>query len=168
MAMMDFVALVSAFGYLGVFLASLIGSASILLPLPSFALVIAAGSQLDPFWVGILSGAGAAVGEMTGYGLGYGIHHVRKRFRKRKVRKEGRGWTRTFNDWFHHKLGFALILVFAFTPLPDDIIGIYCGAIKYDVRKFFLAVLIGKVMLGLALAYGGLLGFELLEFVFRK
>ena len=78
--MIDIVGLVHTFGYLGVFLASLIGSATIILPVPSFALVIAAGSQLDPLWVGIISGAGAAIGELTGYGLGYGIYHVKNIF----------------------------------------------------------------------------------------
>lgn len=170
--MVDLIGLVLAFGYLGVFLASLIGAASIFLPLPSFALVIAAGSQLDPFWVGIISGVGAAIGEMTAYGLGYGIHHVRKRLRKKKAkdkkRTEEKKWTSTFHRWFHHHLGFAMIVVFAFTPLPDDIIGIYCGAIRYDAKKFFLATLIGKIMLGLALAYGGFLGVELLDQYFKK
>ncbi len=166
--MIDLVALVNTFGYLGVFLGSLIGSASILLPVPSFALVIAAGSQLDPLWVGTLSGIGAAIGELTGYGLGYGIHHLRKKLKKRtkKQKEELKGWKKTFKNWFDNHMGFALILIFAFTPLPDDVIGIFCGAVKYDIKKFFIAVLIGKIMLGLVLAYGGLLGFELFERIF--
>lgn len=165
--MIDIVGIVHTFGYLGVFLASLIGSASIILPVPSFALVIAAGSQFDPFWVGIISGVGAAIGELTGYGLGYGIYHVRKKFNQRKIRKEKKklgGWKKAFNHWFHNRrLGFVLIVIFSFTPLPDDILGLFCGATKYDVKKFFLATLIGKIMLGLVLAYGGLLGLEFLE-----
>ena len=165
--MIDIVGLVHTFGYLGVFLASLIGSATIILPVPSFALVIAAGSQLDPLWVGIISGAGAAMGELTGYGLGYGIYHARNKFNQRKTKKEKKelgGWKKTFNHWFHNRrLGFALIVIFSFTPLPDDILGLFCGATKYDVKKFFLATLIGKIMLGLVLAYAGLLGLEFLE-----
>ncbi|MBS3053201.1 MAG: VTT domain-containing protein [Candidatus Aenigmarchaeota archaeon] len=165
--MIDIVGLVHTFGYLGVFLASLIGSATIILPVPSFALVIAAGSEL------------------TGYGLGYGIYHVKnifgeasllrdskklrflRKFNQRKTKKEKKelgGWKKTFNHWFHNRrLGFALIVIFSFTPLPDDILGLFCGATKYDVKKFFLATLIGKIMLGLVLAYAGLLGLEFLE-----
>ncbi|MBI2232366.1 MAG: VTT domain-containing protein [Candidatus Aenigmarchaeota archaeon] len=166
--MIDIAGLVHAFGYLGVFLASLIGSASIIFPVPSFALVIAAGSQFDPFWVGIISGAGAAIGELTGYGLGYGIYHLRNKFKKstKKQKEELKGWKKTFKNWFDNHMGFALIMIFAFTPLPDDVIGIFCGAVKYDIKKFFIAVLIGKIMLGLVLAYGGLLGFELFERLF--
>ena len=183
--MIDIVGLVHTFGYLGVFLASLIGSATIILPVPSFALVIAAGSQLDPLWVGVISGTGAAIGELTGYGLGYGIYHVKnifgeasllrdskklrflRKFNQRKTKKDKKklgGWKKTFNHWFHNRrLGFALIVIFSFTPLPDDILGLFCGATKYDVKKFFLATLIGKIMLGLVLAYAGLLGLEFLE-----
>lgn len=166
---MDIAGMVSAFGYLGVFFASLIGSASIVFPLPSFAVVIAAGSQLDPLWVGIVSGIGAAAGELTGYGAGYGIYHLKKKLGKgRKEKKKERKWAKTLNKWFRKDFGFAIVFLFAVSPLPDDIIGIYCGAIRYDVRKFFVAMLIGKIILGIALAYGGLLGFELLELLWKK
>lgn len=166
--MADVIALVSALGYFGVFLSSLIGAASIFLPLPSFALVIAACSQLDPFWCGTVSGFGAAIGEMTSYGLGFGIYHLHRKIRKGKgSSKKIAAWKKTFDKWFRHHMGFPLVVIFALTPLPDDIIGIFCGAVKYDFRKFFAAVLIGKILLGLALAYGGVFGVELLDRFFK-
>src|SRR3989344_3765137 len=67
-----FIGLVASFGYLGVFLASLIGSASIILPVPSFFVVIFAGTMLNPLAVGIVAGIGSAIGEMTAYAAGYG------------------------------------------------------------------------------------------------
>jgi membrane protein YqaA with SNARE-associated domain len=155
-----FSALVHAFGYLGVFLSALIGSASIILPVPSFIFVVAAGSVLNPLAVGIIAGAGAALGELIGYFLGVGIRLGKKKLAKNK--KEGR-WEKTIKSWFSRKLGFFVIVVFAATPLPDDIVGIFCGFAKYDIKKYFIAVLIGKLILCLALAYSGYFGWEFLS-----
>ena len=46
-------------------------SATLFLPAPGAALAAAAGTFLDPFWVGIFAGLGSATGELTGYLLGY-------------------------------------------------------------------------------------------------
>ncbi len=148
--------LVHAFGYLGVFLGSLIGSASIFLPVPSFLFVFLAGKLLDPFWVAIVSGFGSAIGELTAYGIGLGIIYGKKKLsKKRKRKKGGRKWLEKIKQSFHGRYGFFLIIIFAATPLPDDIIGLYCGAIKYSIRKFFIATLVGKIILGFLLAYSG-------------
>src|SRR6056297_2662258 len=64
--------LIGAYGYLGVFIVSLISSASIILPLPGFAVIFASGAFLDPFWVAVISGIGFAIGDLTGVLLGRG------------------------------------------------------------------------------------------------
>jgi len=150
--------LVSAFGYLGVFLGSLIGSASIFLPVPSFLFVFLAGKLLDPFLVGVIAGIGSAIGELTAYGIGFGFMYGKKKMSKHGKKKAGSKWASVVSKWFRGRYGFVLILVFAATPLPDDVVGLYCGAIKYDIKKFFIATLIGKIALCLALAYAGSYG----------
>jgi len=140
----------ASYGYIGIFLISLIGSATIILPLPSVAFVFASGAILNPFLVGVLAGLGAAIGEFTGYALGWG---------GRKVIKSK--WKKLFKrteDAFQRYGGFWIIILFAVTPLPDDIVGIIAGTLKYSVKKFFIASLIGKVILHLILAYAGFYG----------
>jgi membrane protein DedA with SNARE-associated domain len=147
------IGLVTTFGYAGVFFASLIGSASIILPVPAFFVVIFAGTVLNPLAVGIVAGIGSAIGEMTAYAAGYGgrvLVERKKRYRKlnyveRMFKKYG---------------GFAVVFVFAATPLPDDLIGLFCGAIKYDTKKFFIATLAGKIILSIFLAYAGFYGWS--------
>jgi membrane protein DedA with SNARE-associated domain len=169
--MVDFLlGLVYAFGYLGVFLGSLLGSATILLPVPSFILIFVAGSLLNPFAVGIIAGIGSAIGELTSYAVGRGLHYGKNKLSdKRKNKPKGREifrknakWIKRFNVWFHSKYGFVLIVIFAATPLPDDVLGLYCGAIKYNWKKFFAASLIGKIILSLLIAYAGYYGLEFL------
>ncbi len=61
----------AAIGYPGIFLVSLLGNATIVLPAPSLALVFAMGSALPPLFVGLAAGAGEALGELTGYAAGF-------------------------------------------------------------------------------------------------
>ncbi|MFN2168693.1 MAG: hypothetical protein ACK2U9_20865 [Anaerolineae bacterium] len=71
-AFRDRFAELAALGYPGIFLVSLLGNATIVLPAPSLALVFAMGSALAWPLVGLVAGAGEALGELTGYLAGMG------------------------------------------------------------------------------------------------
>jgi membrane protein YqaA with SNARE-associated domain len=146
------------YGYFGVFVTSFVGAASIFFPVPSFVAVTLLGAILNPFLVGVAAGIGAGLGELTGYILGYGS---RKKFDdKYKVKLEkGR-------EYFHKYGGFTVIFAFAATPLPDDFIGIFAGVIGYDWKKFAIASILGKSLLHITLAYGGLIGAGMLNLSF--
>lgn len=141
---------VSGWGYLGIFLVNLIGSASIIFPIPAFAVTFTFGAVFNPWLVGIAAGLGAAAGEFTGYVLGFGSREV--------IERKHKDWLDRTRKWVDYWGIFPILVVFAATPLPDDIVGIAGGVIKYDFRKFFLAVLTGKVVMSLALAWGGFYG----------
>lgn len=143
---------VLSWGYLGLFLVNLIGTASIIFPVPAFLITFAFGGILNPWAVGLFSGIGAAIGELTGYILGRGGRRVIKRRYEKMLAKT--------KKWIENHGAFPVIVLFAATPLPDDIIGILAGIINYDVRKFFLASLIGKIILGWILAWGGFYGIQ--------
>ncbi len=151
-------ALVKDWGYLGVFMVSMVSSASIILPVPYFVLVFAAGAVLNPFFVGIAGGLGSAIGELTGYAVGFGGKQaLNKKHKKLLERTEA---------WAEKHGFFAVMILFAATPLPDDIVGILGGALGYSIRKFFIASLIGKLILNIALAFGGFYGYAwLLSFL---
>lgn len=159
--------LIQSFGYLGVFASSLLGSATILFPVPSFIIVAAAGAMMNPFLVAVAAALGSAIGELTGYAVGFGgrkLALIRKNKHLQSSFEMMEKWFEasltTFGRRFRLHLGFVLIFIFAATPLPDDIIGLFCGAVKYDVRKFFLATLAGKFILSLVLAYAGFYGID--------
>ncbi len=63
----------SAFGYSGAFAVSFLGNATILVPFPYVVVPFILGADMgyDPWFVGLVSGVGAAMGEMTGYFAGY-------------------------------------------------------------------------------------------------
>jgi membrane protein YqaA with SNARE-associated domain len=62
------------YGYLGIFVISLLGSASIFLPIPYTVVLFTVGSlrAFNPILVAFASGLGSAVGEFSGYLLGLG------------------------------------------------------------------------------------------------
>ncbi|UCD07445.1 MAG: VTT domain-containing protein [Candidatus Aenigmatarchaeota archaeon] len=155
---MDLLSLVSQFilwsqgfaitwGYLGIFLVSIIGNATIFFPIPSFAVVFVLGAVLDPWLVGVVAGVGAAIGELTGYLLGRGGREL--------LKKRNRKWFTKAKRWSEKRGVFPVIIIFAATPIPYDIIGILCGVIKYNLKKFFLATLIGKIIINVLIAWAG-------------
>ena len=153
--------LIQTWGYLGIFLVSLVGNASIILPVPAYIVVIAAGAYLNPWLVGIAAGAGAALGELTGYGVGFGGGKIIEK-KHRKLLEKSKAWAEK------HGM-FALLVLFAATPLPDDVVGLLAGVIKYNVKRFLAATFMGKVISHAVLAWTGAFGSYLLggwNFVF--
>jgi len=146
--------LVDSLGYMGIFLISFIGNAVILLPVPAYAVVIIAGGILNPWLVGIFAGLGAAIGELTGYGVGRGGGYM--------IEKKYKSLLKNTKRWSERHGMFPIVILFAATPLPDDIVGIICGVINYDIRKFLGANIIGKIVSHSVLAWAGFYGSSLL------
>jgi membrane protein YqaA with SNARE-associated domain len=138
----------AVYGYPGIFLITLIGNATLILPAPTYAIVFAVGGVLDPFVVGVVAGLGAALGEMTGYLAGIGGRSV---IENRAIYNQFEHWTR--------KAGWLVIFLLAALPNPFfDIGGIVAGALRMPLLRFLLACWAGKtirfIVLGLT---GGLI-----------
>lgn len=58
-------------GYLGAFLISMLANATIVIPMPGWAVIITLATIFNPWLIGFLAGLGAAIGQTTGYLLGY-------------------------------------------------------------------------------------------------
>lgn len=153
----SFLTSLMALGYIGVFLASLIGSASIIVPIPFFVVIVGAGAVLNPWLVGIAAALGATIGELTSYGVGYASGSVLS-----EKKKKYEIWFHKAEKWFEKYRGFATVVIFAATPLPFDIIGLVCGAAEYNIKKFLFATLIGKLVANIALAFIGFYGLNFL------
>ncbi|NIO44628.1 MAG: hypothetical protein GTN36_03700 [Candidatus Aenigmarchaeota archaeon] len=153
-----FVSLTEKYGYFGIFIISLTEASTIIFPLPFSIIIFGAGSILNPLLVGFSAGLGAAIGEFTGYALGLGGRKVIEKKYKKHIEKT--------EKMFQKYGGFLVIVLFAATPLPDDIVGLLGGTLKYPLKKFFIATLIGKIILNLALAYAGFYGINWVLTVF--
>jgi membrane protein DedA with SNARE-associated domain len=56
----------------------------------------------------------------------------------------------------------VIIPLAAFIPFPFDVIGISAGIGNYDIKKFFVATLIGRVLRCMLIAYAG---YKLIPFI---
>lgn len=134
-------------GYLGIFLISLISSLIPFLPLPYLIFVVLSASKYDNFgliFLGISAGIGGSIGKLTTYFLGRAGNFALSEERKKELeifRKLSR------------KYGFIGVLIFAITPLPDDVLYFPLGLGKFDLRAFLIANLIGKSLLAIFVAY---------------
>jgi membrane protein YqaA with SNARE-associated domain len=136
------------FGYLGIFITSFIGASSIIIPIPYTILIFTLGSILNPFLLGISAGIGSAAGEFLGYFLGY----YGRTIVSEKTQRKMNNIVRLFS-----KYGGFTIFLFALTPLPDDLLFVPLGMMRYDFFKAFIPALLGKTLMSLILAYAGFL-----------
>jgi membrane protein YqaA with SNARE-associated domain len=122
------------YGYLGVFLVTLITTGAFVLPVPYLAVIFKAGTFLNPATVAVVAGVAASLGELTGYLLGAGGRELMQHNR----------WHRAAERWMQRN-GFVSIALFAFIPNPAfDAAGIAAGALRYAIWRFTLACFIGK------------------------
>ena len=145
-----------AYGYPGIFLFSILANATILIPVPGVVFTSAMGAIFNPLLVSILAGAGAAIGELSGYLAGFsGQAVVENSERYEKVVR----WMRKYGD--------VTILVLAFIPNPlFDLAGVIAGVLKMPVWKFLIYCVIGKVLKMMMFAYAGDWVMQLLDKVF--
>ncbi len=137
------IAELSEYGYAGVFIISLLSAATIFIPAPGWAAVIALGGILNPYVVGIVAGVGSGIGELTGYMIGNGARYV--------TRKEIANHKKLIKRY-----GIWLIFVLAFVPNPlFDVAGLVAGASKIDIWRFLAATIAGRIIRFILLAYFG-------------
>jgi membrane protein YqaA with SNARE-associated domain len=136
-------------GYLGLFLISILGNATIIVPAPVFVVACAAGMVYGPLVVGLISGLGSALGELTGYYAGYGGS---------SVIPEGKLYEKLAQFMREH--GMLAIFILAAIPNPlFDVGGMIAGILKMPVLRFIAAAWVGKAVRLGVMAYiclGGL------------
>ncbi len=136
------------YGYIGIFLLSILANATIIIPLPGVILTSAMATIFNPLGVAIAAGSGAALGELTGYLAGFsGQGAVENSPRYTRILD----WMRT-----HRRLTDLSILVLATIPNPFfDLAGMASGVLKIPIWRFLLWVWIGKILKMLPFAYAG-------------
>lgn len=132
----EFVLRFGNWGYLGAFLISLIASATIILPAPGIAVVIAMSTALDPVLLGIVAGIGSAFGELSGYIAGVSGRAL--------VPEEKRPHFERLHR-LTDRYGAILLLGLAAIPFPlFDFAGIIAGILRIRVLTFVVMVTVGK------------------------
>ncbi len=133
------------FGYLSVFLLTLLASATLVLPSPALGAALLGGAALNPWIVGIVAGIAAGLGESTGYlaGLGGSTFAARSRFYS------------PIERWVH-RWGILTIFILAGIPSPlIDLAGIAAGTMRMSFWQYMVACLAGKTVRFIGVAWVG-------------
>jgi len=111
------------------------------------AVAFVAGSIFNPLLAGVVSGAGMALGELSGYLAGYGGTAI--------VDTEDRMLFQRLQNWMERR-GFLTILLLSAMPNPVfDLAGVAAGMSRFPLRLFLFAAFLGKSIKGLVFAMAG-------------
>lgn len=125
------------YGYAMVFVATLLSSSTVLVPLPGIALELYAATIWNPMWIAVVASLGSALGEIVGYILGYGSRVL--------ITPHLSGKYSIVEKWMR-RYGGVTIFLLAFLPMPlFDLVGIAAGASRFPWWKFLLFCWAGKL-----------------------
>ncbi len=146
------------YGYLGVFVLTLLSDATVIVPFPGLAGIFVTGGFLNPILVGIAGGIGSALGELTGYLAGYGGRAI----------IEDRALYNKLEKWMQRN-GTLTIFVLSVIPNPVfDVAGITAGVLKFPLWRFLVACALGKAIKFIVIAFAGALSLDfILQFLHR-
>jgi len=149
------------YSYFGVFLISFIGTASIIVPIPYTVIIftLSLSGQWNSTLLIIAGGFGSAFGELTGYALGYFGRRIISEERQKKM---------TYLVRLFDRYGPLAIFAFALTPLPDDLLFIPLGIMKYKFYKAFIPALIGKLLMIFIIVNSGSIAGDFLVGIFGE
>ena len=144
------------YGYIGIFLISIITNGTILFPVPGILFVFALGTVYNPLGLAIAAGLGAAIGELTGYLAGFSGQAVIENI---AAYEKILNWLDSHT--YLSNLGLTLL---AAVPNPlFDVVGIEAGTLKIPIMRFLLLVSIGQIIKMFFIAYLGSIGAPFIE-----
>ena len=143
------------YGYIGVFLATLLSSATIVVPAPGIAVVLAAATTWNPALVAVVASIGGTLGELTAYYVGRGGRTI-------IIRQYQAGYEKA-EDWMN-RYGGLTIFVFALVPVfIFDLVGVAAGTLRFPIQKFILFCWAGRLPRSFMEAYLGYGMFHLIS-----
>ena len=127
-------------GYLGLAIVSFFGSLIPFVPIPSFVLVatMAVGEQFDIHVLVLIAALTATGAKQIIFYVSYGGRKIISEKTKQRMKPFQK---------LVKRYGGSAAFVAAATPIPDDLVYIPLGLAKYNPKRFFVATLLGKIVL---------------------
>ncbi len=145
------------FGYIGAFFISILGGATIIIPVPMLAVVFALGKVMEYTWlVGLSAALGELVGALTIYMTGHGAG------RAISSSKHGR-----IQSAYERMLGLmerrGPLTLFIVASVINPFFypaALAAGALRFGLRKYIFIVLAGKIIKCMTVVYAGYFGLK--------
>ena len=154
-------------GLFGLFIVSLFAGSPIPIPTPGMILTFTLGSLLNPALVGLVAGVGNGIGNALIYWSGRGGLEFFKSFSVpgqdgEPTSRIGRFFKRLkIPQMLDRARGRVLLAVFLLSIYPNPVLTpmiLGMGASRFNFTRFFVAVLAGKTVQSMILAYLGYFG----------
>jgi len=141
-------------GYLGAFLISILGGATIIVPVPMLAVQFALGGVLNPVFVGVAAGLGETVGALTIYMTGYGGGAALYNSKHGKLQA---AYLRLMS-WMERRGSITLFVLSSVVNPFFYPAALTAGALRFGIKRYFLICLAGKTIKGFTVAFVGYWG----------
>ncbi len=143
------------YGYLGAFIISIMGGATIIIPVPMLAVVFALGGVMKYTWlVGVAAGLGETLGALTIYLTGHGAGPALYNSKHGKIQTAYERVMRLME-----KRGSLTLFLLAAVINPFFYpAALTAGALRFSIRKYFLICFVGKTIKGMTVVYAGYWG----------
>jgi membrane protein YqaA with SNARE-associated domain len=150
------------YGYLGAFLISIFGGATIIAPIPMTPMVFALGAitkpdfapYLGPVFIGIAAGLGDTIGGLTTYMTGYGGGTALQDMKEGKVKA---GYERVVG-WVQRRGSLTLFLLSVVVNPFFFPAALAAGTLRFGVKRFIFISWTGKTIKGITVAMAGYWG----------
>lgn len=145
--------IVEAFGvrnsYLALFGVALLGGASFLTSSSYFiSIALLASAGLSVVWVALVAGVALTIGDIFIYSVGAtGKHHIPVKLKKFFDRVSVK-----IHRFPKNVLPVGIFLYTGLTPLPADLLMLFLSFIGFSLKRAFLPILLGNILLAFLIA----------------
>lgn len=150
----------AGFSYTGLFFISIIGGATVIIPVPSLVVQFTLGAVLNPAIVGVVAGLGTGIGGTLIFLFGRGGRRI---FSNTSFSGSGSNrtivrWTARIMTWARHRGSLAVFIMSALLNPIFFPMAVAIGTSRFKLWKFFLMCWAGNTVKSLAIAYLGYFG----------
>jgi membrane protein YqaA with SNARE-associated domain len=145
------------FGYLGAFVISILGGATVIIPVPALAVVFTLGAVMEHAWlVGIAAALGELIGALTIYMTGHGAGRAISKSKHGKIQ-------RTYEKLLGLMERRGPIVLFIVASVVNPFFypaALAAGALRFGIWKYTIIVLAGKIIKCMTVVYAGYYGLK--------
>ena len=148
------------YGYMGAFFISILGGATIIIPVPMLAVVFALGGAMQNLWqvaaVGLSAALGEYVGALTIYMTGHGAGRALGNSKHGRIQK-------AYDRMLSLMERRGPLVLFAVASVVNPFFypaALAAGALRFGLRRYTLIVLAGKIIKCMTVVYAGYFGLK--------
>jgi len=145
------------YGYIGAFFISILGGATVIIPVPMLAIVFALGAVMPmPWLVAIAAALGELVGALAIYATGRGAGHAISAKAHGRIQK-------IYDKLLNLIRRRGAITLFIVTCVVNPFFypaAFAAGALRFGLKKYIFVVLAGKLVKSFTVVYAGYFGLK--------